>query len=349
MKAVALLFLLLFALAASASAVGPRHPNPRGATSLQSKIHHLQETNKETIRHGKKKRMRMGGGRGKRKQKHGSARRYFEKQFLVQNRTLALLGDEVQRILHSTTKTFSRESPRPVRPVLKSSSHFYPERKNSSQRKFKNVTRRVKNQNRPGTGHNKGMKLLNTLNTNSSQAEEDEEERFKEPLDVVQFDKEEYDLDISSLKDDVQFNLNNALVHIISAIENFTSVHSEGMTPCDRLADCRQELQGIFLGPLPDCPCNYPTGIFYENRIWDQTQNKFFYWKDASNERLDIYKLGAEYCIRSQIDHGSTSLSAQHCCYDRKSELHLARRLCRVARQNRHPTLEALQRGFHQV
>lgn len=45
------------------------------------------------IRHGKKRRGKHRGRKQKHKNRFASAKRYFEKQLLVRNRTLALLGE----------------------------------------------------------------------------------------------------------------------------------------------------------------------------------------------------------------------------------------------------------------
>ncbi|XP_069691808.1 uncharacterized protein [Periplaneta americana] len=96
--------------------------------------------------------------------------------------------------------------------------------------------------------------------------------------------------------------------------------------PCERWMHCKDKLQRAFLGPLgslPSCPCRYPSAIFYDDKIWDKEQGKYFRWRDVSGEaeRLDVYKPGAAYCIRSLLAQGSTSLAAQHCCYDRYRRL----------------------------
>ncbi|XP_033609198.1 isthmin-1-like [Cryptotermes secundus] len=96
--------------------------------------------------------------------------------------------------------------------------------------------------------------------------------------------------------------------------------------PCERWIRCKDKLQKAFLGPLgalPSCPCRYPSAIFYDDKIWDQGQGKYFRWRDVSGEaeRLDVYKPGAMYCVRSLLVPGSASLAAQHCCYDRYRRL----------------------------
>jgi hypothetical protein len=49
--------------------------------------------------------------------------------------------------------------------------------------------------------------------------------------------------------------------------------------PCERWMRCSDKLQRAFLGPLaalPSCPCHYPSAIFYDDKIWDQGQGKYF-------------------------------------------------------------------------
>jgi hypothetical protein len=49
--------------------------------------------------------------------------------------------------------------------------------------------------------------------------------------------------------------------------------------PCERWMRCKNRLQKAFLGPLgtlPSCPCHYPSAIFYDDKIWDLGQGKYF-------------------------------------------------------------------------
>lgn len=49
--------------------------------------------------------------------------------------------------------------------------------------------------------------------------------------------------------------------------------------PCERWIRCKDKLQKAFLDPLgglPSCPCHYPSAIFYDDKIWDQGQGKYF-------------------------------------------------------------------------
>ncbi|XP_015272700.1 PREDICTED: isthmin-like [Gekko japonicus] len=75
---------------------------------------------------------------------------------------------------------------------------------------------------------------------------------------------------------------------------------------------------------LPACPCAYPTEVAYSTAdIYDRIKRKNFRWKDASGpkEKLEIYKPTARYCIRSMLSLESTTLAAQHCCYDDSMQL----------------------------
>jgi hypothetical protein len=49
--------------------------------------------------------------------------------------------------------------------------------------------------------------------------------------------------------------------------------------PCERWIRCKDKMQKAFLGllgALPSCPCHYPSAIFYDDKIWDQGQGKYF-------------------------------------------------------------------------
>lgn len=75
---------------------------------------------------------------------------------------------------------------------------------------------------------------------------------------------------------------------------------------------------------LPSCPCSYPREVAYSTaEIYDRIKRKNFRWKDASGpkEKLEIYKPTARYCIRSMLSLESTTLAAQHCCYDDNMQL----------------------------
>ncbi|XP_076226700.1 uncharacterized protein LOC116432569 [Nomia melanderi] len=105
---------------------------------------------------------------------------------------------------------------------------------------------------------------------------------------------------------------------------NFVNGASED--PCQKWLNSRDKLEKVFLGglaSLPACPCQYPSNIFYDDKIWDDRQAKHFRWRDVSggSQRLDVYKPGAAHCVRSLLARGSGNAAAQHCCYDRKRRL----------------------------
>ncbi|XP_035679352.1 isthmin-like [Branchiostoma floridae] len=95
---------------------------------------------------------------------------------------------------------------------------------------------------------------------------------------------------------------------------------------CEQWMKCRSEFLLAYLSKLddlPSCPCFYPVNLPYNNQVWDPIHNRIVRWVDASGprERLDVYKPGARYCIRSLLSRESTSLAAQHCCYDGEMRL----------------------------
>nr|XP_002734186.1 PREDICTED: isthmin-1-like [Saccoglossus kowalevskii] len=88
---------------------------------------------------------------------------------------------------------------------------------------------------------------------------------------------------------------------------------------CEAWMTCKNEFLLSYLSrlqELPSCPCVYPIIIAHNSSIWDQQKQKTFNWMDASGEKLNIYKPTASHCIRSKLSVQSTSLAAQHCCYD---------------------------------
>ncbi|XP_076239520.1 uncharacterized protein LOC143182429 [Calliopsis andreniformis] len=105
---------------------------------------------------------------------------------------------------------------------------------------------------------------------------------------------------------------------------NFVNATNED--PCQKWLNSRDKIEKVFLGglsTLPACPCQYPSNIFYDDKIWDEKLKKYFRWRDVSgdSQRLDVYKPGAAYCVRSLLTQGSGSAAAQHCCYDRRRKL----------------------------
>uniref|UniRef100_A0A8C4R7N5 AMOP domain-containing protein n=1 Tax=Eptatretus burgeri TaxID=7764 RepID=A0A8C4R7N5_EPTBU len=95
------------------------------------------------------------------------------------------------------------------------------------------------------------------------------------------------------------------------------------MDSCERWMNCRSAFLLSYMAKseaeLPACPCHYPAEVAYGTaEMHDILKRRFFRWKDASGpkEHLDVYKPTARYCIRSLLPLGSSTLSAQYCCYD---------------------------------
>ncbi|XP_029973264.1 isthmin-2-like [Salarias fasciatus] len=100
------------------------------------------------------------------------------------------------------------------------------------------------------------------------------------------------------------------------------SLHSN-VDSCEKWLSCKNDFLQKYLHQvlteLPGCPCSYPSEVVYSAvNIQDAKLRRTFRWKDASGpkERLDIYKPSARFCIRSMLSYDSTTLAAQHCCYD---------------------------------
>ncbi|XP_072437614.1 isthmin-1 [Chiloscyllium punctatum] len=109
---------------------------------------------------------------------------------------------------------------------------------------------------------------------------------------------------------------------------NATELFGLDSDSCERWMNCKSEFLKKYMhkvvNDLPSCPCSYPTEIAYSTTdIFDRPKQKDFRWKDASGpkERLEIYKPTARYCIRSMLSLESTTLAAQHCCYDENMQL----------------------------
>ncbi|KAG7510896.1 hypothetical protein JOB18_035407 [Solea senegalensis] len=101
-------------------------------------------------------------------------------------------------------------------------------------------------------------------------------------------------------------------------LENCADVDS-----CEKWLSCKNDFLQKYLNQvlteLPSCPCSYPTEVVYSAvNIPDPKLHKTYRWRDASGpkERLDIYKPSARFCVRSMLSYDSTTLAAQHCCYD---------------------------------
>lgn len=97
---------------------------------------------------------------------------------------------------------------------------------------------------------------------------------------------------------------------------------------CEKWLNCKSDFLTKYLSKvltdLPSCPCSYPLEAVYSAvNLRDERQGKSFRWRDASGpkERLDIYKPTARFCLRSMLSLDSTTLAAQHCCYDEHTRL----------------------------
>nr|XP_020669735.1 isthmin-1 [Pogona vitticeps] len=109
---------------------------------------------------------------------------------------------------------------------------------------------------------------------------------------------------------------------------NATKLFEVDTDSCERWMSCKSEFLKKYMhkvvNDLPACPCSYPTEVAYSTAdIYDRLKRKNFRWKDASGpkEKLEIYKPTARYCIRSMLSLESTTLAAQHCCYDDSMQL----------------------------
>ncbi|XP_067099853.1 isthmin-2 [Osmerus mordax] len=104
---------------------------------------------------------------------------------------------------------------------------------------------------------------------------------------------------------------------------NGTDSLDTNVDSCEKWLSCKNDFLQKYLHQvlteLPSCPCSYPSEAVYSAvNIPDQKHRKTYRWRDASGpkERLDIYKPSARFCIRSMLSYESTTLAAQHCCYD---------------------------------
>ncbi|XP_036818632.1 isthmin-2-like [Oncorhynchus mykiss] len=109
---------------------------------------------------------------------------------------------------------------------------------------------------------------------------------------------------------------------------NGTDSLDTNVDSCDKWLSCKNDFLQKYLHKvlteLPSCPCSYPSEAVYNAvHIFDKTLRKTYRWRDASGprERLDIYKPSARFCTRSMISSNSTTLAAQHCCYDDHTKL----------------------------
>ncbi|XP_040598616.1 isthmin-2 isoform X2 [Mesocricetus auratus] len=97
---------------------------------------------------------------------------------------------------------------------------------------------------------------------------------------------------------------------------------------CEKWLNCKSDFLAKYLSQvlqdLPSCPCAYPLEAVYSAvSLPDEHQGRSFQWRDASGprERLDIYQPTARFCLRSMLSGESSTLAAQHCCYDEGSRL----------------------------
>lgn len=114
-------------------------------------------------------------------------------------------------------------------------------------------------------------------------------------------------------------------VSLLAGTDEFNATELFGVDTdsCERWMNCKSEFLKKYMTKvstdLPSCPCAYPTEVAYSTAdVRDPATQRDFRWKDASGpkEKLEIYKPTARYCIRSMLTLESTTLAAQHCCYD---------------------------------
>ncbi|XP_012685317.1 isthmin-1 [Clupea harengus] len=114
-------------------------------------------------------------------------------------------------------------------------------------------------------------------------------------------------------------------VSLLAGTDEFNATELFGVDTdsCERWMNCKSEFLKKYMtkvaNDLPSCPCAYPTEVAYSTAdVHDPARRRDFRWKDASGpkEKLEIYKPTARYCIRSMLTLESTTLAAQHCCYD---------------------------------
>ncbi|XP_012921317.1 isthmin-2 [Heterocephalus glaber] len=97
---------------------------------------------------------------------------------------------------------------------------------------------------------------------------------------------------------------------------------------CEKWLNCKSDFLAKYLSQvlrdLPSCPCTYPLEAASRPvSLQDEHQGRSFRWRDASGprERLDVYQPTARFCLRSLLSGESSTLAAQHCCYDEGSRL----------------------------
>ncbi|XP_014013361.1 isthmin-1 [Salmo salar] len=119
-------------------------------------------------------------------------------------------------------------------------------------------------------------------------------------------------------------------VSLLAGTDEFNATELFGVDTdsCERWMSCKSEFLKKYMtkvsNDLPSCPCSYPTEVAYSTAdVPDPATRRDFRWKDASGpkEKLEIYKPTARYCIRSMLTLESTTLAAQHCCYNDNMKL----------------------------
>ncbi|KAM6202666.1 isthmin-2 [Rhynchocyon petersi] len=111
-------------------------------------------------------------------------------------------------------------------------------------------------------------------------------------------------------------------------VHNATDELSSDVDSCEKWLNCKSDFLDKYLSQvlrdLPSCPCAYPLEAVYSAvSLQDELQGRSFRWRDASGprERLDVYQPMARFCLRSLLSGDSSTLAAQHCCYDKGSRL----------------------------
>ncbi|XP_036698030.1 isthmin-2 isoform X1 [Balaenoptera musculus] len=109
---------------------------------------------------------------------------------------------------------------------------------------------------------------------------------------------------------------------------NATDMLSPDVDSCEKWLNCKSDFLAKYLSQvlrdLPSCPCAYPLeAVSSAVSLQDEHQGRSFRWRDASGprERLDVYQPTARFCLRSLLSGESSTLAAQHCCYDAGSRL----------------------------
>ncbi|CAO2587037.1 ISM2 [Lemmus lemmus] len=109
---------------------------------------------------------------------------------------------------------------------------------------------------------------------------------------------------------------------------NATDMLDPDVDSCEKWLNCKSDFLAKYLSQvlqdLPSCPCAYPLEAVYSAvSLQDERRGRSFQWRDASGprERLDIYQPTARFCLRSVLSGESSTLAAQHCCYDEGSRL----------------------------